>query len=125
MNPTPAIRILVVEDDDEDFFLTSELLKEIRRPKFVIERARNYEEGLRAMVTNAQEVCLMDFRLGGHDGVELLQAARAAGAEAPVVLLTGAGGADAEPALPGPLDILSEGELVGAPRPSEAAADGL
>ncbi|HNQ72582.1 MAG TPA: response regulator [Verrucomicrobiota bacterium] len=113
MNPTPAIRILVVEDDDEDFFLTSELLKEIRRPKFVIERARNYEEGLRAMVTNAQEVCLMDFRLGGHDGVELLQAARAAGAEAPVVLLTGAGGADADHAAmkAGAADFLIKGEI--------------
>lgn len=113
MSETAAIRVLVVEDDDEDFFLTSELLKEIRRPKFSIARARNFDEGLQAMAANCQDVCLMDFRLGGHDGIELLQAARAAGAEAPVILLTGAGGADADHAAmkAGAADFLVKGEI--------------
>ncbi|MCO5051268.1 MAG: response regulator [Verrucomicrobiae bacterium] len=113
MSETAAIRVLVVEDDDEDFFLTSELLKEIRRPKFSIARARNFDEGLQAMAANCQDVCLMDFRLGGHDGIELLQAARAAGAEAPVILLTGAAGADADHAAmkAGAADFLVKGEI--------------
>ncbi len=113
MSGTTATRVLVVEDDDEDFFLTSELLKEIRRPKFSIARARNFDEGLQAMAANCQDVCLMDFRLGGHDGIELLQAARAAGAEAPVILLTGAGGADADHAAmkAGAADFLVKGEI--------------
>jgi signal transduction histidine kinase/DNA-binding response OmpR family regulator len=96
MNPAPVIRILVVEDDDEDFFLTSELLKEVRGNKFIIERASTFAAGLHLMTENRQEVCLVDFRLGGHDGIELLQAARAAGAEAPMILLPGAGGEAAD-----------------------------
>ena len=96
MKDYPTIRVLVVEDDDEDFFLTSELLKEIRGVKFIIERASTFEEGLPAMTANRQDICLVDFRLGGHDGIELLQAARSAGAEAPVILLTGAGGQEAD-----------------------------
>lgn len=113
MSESQTIRILVVEDDDEDFFLTSELLKEIRGVKFFIERANDYDAGLQAMAANRQDVCLVDFRLGGHDGIELLQAARAAGAEAPVILLTGAGGTDADHAAmkAGAADYLVKGEV--------------
>jgi signal transduction histidine kinase/CheY-like chemotaxis protein len=113
MRESPSIRILVVEDDDEDFFLTSELLKEIRGDKFIIERASTFDAGLHLMAENRQEVCLVDFRLGGHDGIELLQAARAAGSEAPVILLTGAGGEDADHAAmkAGAADYLVKGEV--------------
>lgn len=96
MRESQIIRILIVDDDEEDFFLTSDLLKDIPGIKFVIERADTFDTGLQAMTANRNEVCLVDFRLGGHDGIELLQAARAAGAEAPVILLTGAGGEDAD-----------------------------
>src|SRR6478736_2858511 len=113
MKETPTIRVLIVEDDDEDFFLTSELLNDIRSVDFCIERAGTYEAGFLAMAANTQEICLVDFRLGGHDGIELLQAARAAGAEAPVILLTGAGGMDADHAAmkAGAADYLVKGEV--------------
>ncbi len=113
MSEAPNIRVLVVEDDEEDFFLTSELLKEIRGAKFTIERASTFEAGLHAMAENSQDICLVDFRLNGHDGIELLQAARSAGAEAPVILLTGAGGAEADHAAmkAGAADYLVKGEV--------------
>ena len=113
MRESQIIRVLIVEDDEEDFFLTSELLKEIRCIKFVIERADTFDNGLQAMAANRNEICLVDFRLGGHDGIELLQAARIAGAEAPVVLLTGAGGEDADHAAmkAGAADYLVKGEV--------------
>jgi signal transduction histidine kinase/DNA-binding response OmpR family regulator len=113
MRESQTIRVLIVEDDEEDFFLTSELLKEIRGVKFVIERADTYDRGLQVMAENSQEICLVDFRLGGHDGIELMQAARAAGAEAPVILLTGAGGEDADHAAmkAGAADYLVKGEV--------------
>ncbi len=96
MTEGPVIRVLVVEDDEEDYFLTAELLKEVRTSKFLVERAPDFDSGLQAMVENSQDVCLVDYRLGGRDGIELLQTARQAGAEAPVILLTGAGGLDAD-----------------------------
>ncbi|MEK7780061.1 MAG: response regulator [Verrucomicrobiota bacterium] len=113
MRESQTIRVLVVEDDEEDFFLTSELLKEIRGAKFVIERADTFASGLLAMTSNCQDICLVDFRLGGHDGIELLQAARAGGAEAPVILLTGAGGEDADHAAmkAGAADYLVKGQV--------------
>ena len=113
MRESQTIRVLIVEDDEEDFFLTSELLKDIRSVDFFIARAATFEAGLQAMAANAQEICLVDFRLNGHDGIELLQAARAAGAEAPVILLTGAGGEDADHAAmkAGAADYLVKGEV--------------
>jgi signal transduction histidine kinase/DNA-binding response OmpR family regulator len=113
MREAPTIRVLIVEDDEEDFFLTSELLKDIRSVNFCIERAGTFEAGFLAMAANSQEICLVDFRLNGHDGIELLQAARAAGAEAPVILLTGAGGEEADHAAmkAGAADYLVKGQV--------------
>lgn len=113
MSDLQNTRVLIVEDDEEDFLLTRDLLRDIPGRRFTIEWARNFEEGLRAMSTNSQEVALVDFRLGAHDGIELLQAARAAGAEAPVILLTGAGHEDADHAAmkAGAADYLVKGQV--------------
>ena len=113
MRESQIIRVLIVDDDEEDFFLTSELLKEIRCIKFIIERADTFDIGLQVMAANRNEICLVDFRLGGHDGIELLQAARTAGSEAPVILLTGAGGEEADHAAmkAGAADYLVKGEV--------------
>ncbi len=114
MNIEPRnFRVLIVEDDEEDFMLTRDLLKDIKGCAYTIEWAQTFEEGLSAMQKNHQDICLVDFRLGAHDGVELLQAARAAGAEAPVILVTGAGHADADHAAmkAGAADYLVKGQI--------------
>jgi len=113
MSDPANIRLLIVEDDEEDFVLTRDLLREIRGKRFNIEWASTFEEGLKAMSANSQEVALVDFRLGAHNGIELLQAARAAGAEAPVILLTGAGHEDADHAAmkAGAADYLVKGQV--------------
>lgn len=91
MKDLPAIRILLVEDDEDDFLLTRELLAEIKGRSFTIEWARTFDAGLKAMTRNSQDICLIDYRLGAQTGLELLSAAKTAGAEAPVILLTGQG----------------------------------
>lgn len=113
MNETRKFRVLIVEDDEEDYMLTRDLLNDIEGSAYVIEWARTFEEGLNAMKRNHQDICLVDFRLGAHDGVELLQVARAAGAEAPVILVTGAGHEDADHAAmkAGAADYLVKGQI--------------
>ncbi len=113
MNEPRNFRVLIVEDDEEDFMLTRDLLKDIQGCAYTIEWAQTFEEGLSAMQKNHQDICLVDFRLGAHDGVELLQAARASGAEAPVILVTGAGHADADHAAmkAGAADYLVKGQI--------------
>ncbi len=117
MNDSQTTRLLIVEDDEEDFLLTRDLLREIRTLqggcRFTIEWARTFEEGLQAMIANRQEVALVDFNLGARNGIELLQAARATGAEAPVIMLTGAGHQDADHAAmkAGAADYLVKGQV--------------
>lgn len=113
MNGAQPTRVLIVEDDEEDFLLTRDLVRDIPGRRFDIAWARSFDEGLKALAANAQEIALVDFRLGAQDGIELLQAARAAGAVAPVILLTGAGHADADHAAmrAGAADYLVKGQV--------------
>jgi two-component system cell cycle sensor histidine kinase/response regulator CckA len=85
------IRVLLIEDDEDDFIITRDLLAEIPGKKFSVEWIKTYEEGLAIMVLNRHDVCLLDYRLGAYNGVELLRAAVAGGCQAPVILLTTSG----------------------------------
>lgn len=113
MNELRNCRVLIVEDDEEDFMLTRDLLRDIKGGGYAIEWARTFEEGLNAMRKNHQDICLVDFQLGAQNGVELLQMARAAGAEAPVIMVTGAGHEDADHAAmkAGAADYLVKGQI--------------
>src|SRR5438552_14173046 len=83
------IKVLLVEDDEDDFVLLRALLGEIKVQQFQLDWARNFATGLEAMLKNQHDVCLLDYRLGGHSGIELLRAAVEGGCQLTVLLLTG------------------------------------
>jgi two-component sensor histidine kinase len=85
------IRVLLVDDDDEDFLVTRELLSRVAGRSFQVEWAANYEAGLEAITRNQHDVYLLDYRLGAKTGLDLLRDAIAAGSRAPMILLTGQG----------------------------------
>src|SRR5262245_19422627 len=91
MDPATLIRVLLVEDDEDDYILTRDLLAEIEGKRFALEWVKSFPVGLEAMSRNQHDVILVDYRLGAHNGVELLRAALERGCQAPVILLTGAG----------------------------------
>ncbi|HEY0139875.1 MAG TPA: EAL domain-containing protein [Thermoanaerobaculia bacterium] len=88
------VRLLLVEDDEDDYVLTRELLADARRTTFELEWISSFDEALGALANSTHDVCLIDYRLGEHDGVELLERARGLGVTAPMILLTGQGGGD-------------------------------
>ena len=83
------IKVLLVEDDEDDYLITRDLLSDIPGRKFSIEWAKTFEAGLEAMVANNHDVVLVDYRLGARNGVELLRLALERGCQAPIILLTG------------------------------------
>src|SRR5438445_8750090 len=83
------IKILLVEDDEDDFVITRSLVNEIPGGRFTLDWARTFESGLEILERNEHEVALVDYRLGAHNGVELLRAAVERGCKATVILLTG------------------------------------
>jgi two-component system cell cycle sensor histidine kinase/response regulator CckA len=91
MYPTGLIKILLVEDDEDDYILARDLLAEIPGHRFALDWVNTYARGLERMVLNQHDLVLVDYRLGPENGVTLLRVALERGCQAPVILLTGAG----------------------------------
>ncbi len=115
MNPEPQVKVLLVEDDEDDFVLVRDLLAELSRRRFKLDWARTFETGLAAMVQNQHDVALVDYRLGARNGVELLRDALEGGCQAPIIMLTGSGRhhIDVEAMQAGAADYLVKGRLDG------------
>jgi signal transduction histidine kinase len=84
-----VIKVLLIEDDEDDYVLIRDLLSEVKGAKYNLEWAPTYEKALEKMACAENQVCLVDYRLGPHDGLEILQEARGRGARAPVIFVTG------------------------------------
>ncbi|MEP6809466.1 MAG: response regulator [Chthoniobacterales bacterium] len=87
-------RVLLVEDDPDDFFLTSELLREIPGNKITLDWAKDFEAGRRAIQGCRHDAVLLDYQLGKGDGLLLLREALEQGCKAPIIVLTGQGDRD-------------------------------
>src|SRR6185312_7126296 len=85
------LRVLLVEDDDDDHLLTRDLLDEIPGVRVDLEWAASYDAGLKVLRQDRHDVYLFDYRLGLHTGLELLAEAVSRRCKAPVILLTGQG----------------------------------
>ncbi len=88
------LRILLIEDDPDDYLLTSELLAEIPGNKIALDWAKDFDAGLAAISQCDHDAVLLDYRLGKGDGIHLLREALRQGCKAPLILLTGAGDRD-------------------------------
>ena len=83
---TSDIRVLLVEDDEDDFVLVQDLFAEIGE-RYKLQRVASYDEAVE--LEDTFDVCLLDYRLGAHDGLELMQDLRRRGFRCPMILLTG------------------------------------
>jgi PAS domain S-box-containing protein len=88
------IRILIVDDDEDDYFILSDYIKEIESSKFIIDWCSDYDEALSKIRDRKYDIYFVDYRLGKHTGLELLQEVYAEDFYDPVVLLTGKGNKD-------------------------------
>ncbi|MEA2165382.1 MAG: hypothetical protein QOK37_3509 [Thermoanaerobaculia bacterium] len=107
------VKVLLVEDDEDDFVLTRDLLSDSRRTRFSLDWVPSYREALAAIAKGQHDVYLVDYRLGEHDGLEILREARAAGCVRPIILLTGQGDGEVDIAAmqAGAADYLVKGQL--------------
>jgi diguanylate cyclase (GGDEF)-like protein/PAS domain S-box-containing protein len=107
------IRVLLVEDDEDDYVLTRDLLSDSRRTQFALDWVTSFDEAVGAIGKSQHDVYLVDYRLGEYDGLEVLRAARAAGCQRPIILLTGQGDGDVDIAAmkAGAADYLVKGQI--------------
>ncbi|HWW62059.1 MAG TPA: diguanylate cyclase, partial [Thermoanaerobaculia bacterium] len=112
-DPQRAVRVLLVEDDEDDFVLTRDLLADSRRSAFQLDWVTSYDEALREIARDAHDLYLVDYRLGERDGLEVLRHARDIGITSPLILLTGQGDGDVDLAAmrAGAADYLIKGKI--------------
>ena len=108
-----TLKVLLIEDDEDDYILTSELLQEIKGTNYEIVWVSKYQDALAAMLEGRYNVCLVDYRLGEGTGIELMREAIASGCRMPMILLTGQGDKeiDIEATEAGAADYLVKGKL--------------
>jgi DNA-binding NtrC family response regulator len=85
------IRVLLVDDDEDDYFLTRGMLSEVERGHFELDWVSSYGEGLKEIRRREHDVYLIDYRIGQHNGLDLIRAAKSSGCRAPMIMLTGQG----------------------------------
>jgi diguanylate cyclase (GGDEF)-like protein/PAS domain S-box-containing protein len=86
---TDPVRVLLVEDDEDDYLITRDMLARQERARFSVDWRSQYQEGLQAIREGDHDVYLIDYRLGAHTGLELVREGLAARPYAPVIMLTG------------------------------------
>lgn len=89
--PAPIIRVLLIDDDPEDYLITKGLFGELPGHRFALDWVDGYDLGLSAITAGSHDIYLLDYRLGSHNGLELLEAAQVVNATAAIILLTGQG----------------------------------
>lgn len=86
-----VIRLLFVEDDEDDVVLARDLLAAIGHTRYELDWEPDVEAALEAMCRERHDAYLVDFHLGTATGIEVLAEARARGCTGPIILLTGRG----------------------------------
>jgi len=89
-----TIKVLLIDDDEDDYILTRGLLSDMKVGKYVLDWASSYDEGLKIIERREHHVCLVDHRLGERSGVQLIRKARKSHLTTPMILLTGQGDYD-------------------------------
>ena len=107
------IRVLLVEDDEDDYVLIKGLCDRVPQSNLNVDWVDNYDAGMQAIKTRTHDVCLLDYRLGDRDGLEFLREATEQGGGIPVILLTGQGdyAIDNEAMRMGAADFLIKGQV--------------
>ncbi len=106
-------RILIIEDDQDDFLIIEACIKDIPDKAFRIDWCYDYNEALNRISQAGYDIYFVDYLMGERTGLELLQAAKALGCEDPLVLLTGIGNreVDVQAMTIGAVDYLVKSEI--------------
>ena len=84
-----TIAVLLVEDDEEDYLITADMLASQERVRFRVDWCADYDDALQTIREHRHHVYLIDYRLGARTGLDLVREAFGPRAHAPVIVLTG------------------------------------
>lgn len=108
-----SVRILIIDDDEDDFILTSGFINSIADRTFDIQWCYNFKTALDHLASKQFHLYFVDYRLGAKTGIDLLAEAMKMNCEEPIILLTGKGNSaiDKQAMQMGAVDYLIKSEL--------------
>lgn len=83
---TTKTKILIIDDDTDMCFLLDRFLS---KHDFDVKTMHKGNTALEYLAHNKADLCIIDFRLGDMDGIELLKAIRAIQPETKILMITG------------------------------------
>ena len=86
-----TLKVLLVDDDEDDYLLTKALFADISPDGYEIEWLNSFEKAVGLGAPDRFDICLLDYRLGTNTGLDLLSELRAQEYRCPIILLTGQG----------------------------------
>ena len=94
--PNSQTRILIIEDDEDDFLIIQACIRDIPGRQFIIDWCYKFGEALEHIRNARYDIYFVDYLLGEKTGLDLLREAMLLGCEDPLILLTGIGNRDVD-----------------------------
>ena len=89
LSPEQALRVLMIDDDEEDYLIIRDLLCDAGGDRYLLDWVATPEAGLEWLLQHDHDVALVDYRLGPDNGIDLVESAVRAGCRVPLIMLTG------------------------------------
>jgi PAS domain S-box-containing protein len=86
-----SVRILIIDDDKDDFLIISDYIKNIPDNQFQIDWCYSYAQAIEHLKNKTHDIYFVDYRLGARTGLDLLKEAIELQCQEPIILLTGKG----------------------------------
>ncbi len=111
--PLSQTRILIIEDDEDDFLIIQACIRDIPGRQFSIDWCYKFDEALEHIRNARYDIYFVDYLLGEKTGLDLLREAMLMGCEDPLILLTGIGNreVDVQAMTIGAVDYLVKSEI--------------
>lgn len=108
-----SYKILIIDDDEDDFFITNQYIKNIKGYEFEVAWRYDYNGAMEDILSKKYDLYLVDYYLGVKTGLDLMKEAIENKCEEPIIILTGKGTTelDAEAMHAGAVDYLIKGEM--------------
>ena len=107
------IKVLLIDDDEEDIHLIRKTLGKIDTVKYLVEWCTDAEKASAMILRHEHDVYLVDYHLGAETGLDLIRKIMEKGCNGPFILVTGQGDheIDMEAMRLGVSDYLNKGEI--------------
>jgi signal transduction histidine kinase len=81
--------VLIIDDDEDDIFLIEDRLRELVDDACYFVSCSEKQEAIDFLKERTFDLCILDYRLAGYEGLDILHAVADAELATPIIMLTG------------------------------------